>query len=156
MADVVFLDTSVLLNILDVPGKNSDRDDVVSEFRRLVKAGSPMVVPIAAVIEVGNHLAQLPGDVARNRTGRFADFLRQALAGTPPWVVSGTTWDESFLTALVNGNGRPDLVELATQAVGSGDVSILVEVDRFLARTDRPSGQAVRLWTLDASLAAWA
>lgn len=59
MAEVVFVDTSVLLNLLDVPGKNGDRDSVTAEFKRMASDDAVLVIPIAAVIEVGNHIAHL-------------------------------------------------------------------------------------------------
>lgn len=45
MAGVVFLDSSVLFNLLDVPGKNGDRTTVAAEFQRLSRAGSTFVFP---------------------------------------------------------------------------------------------------------------
>lgn len=154
MSDVVFVDTSVLLNLLDVPHKNSDRDAVRNEFKRLVANRCLLIIPIAAVVEVGNHVAQLPGHLARERATQLANFLRRSISGQPPWVVSGARWDTDYLQALVEGNDRLGLVDFATQGIGSGDASILLEIDRYRARTDLPSGQPVRLWTLDASLAA--
>ncbi len=155
MSAVVFVDTGVLLNLLDVPHKNSDREGVVREFKHLVSSGCLLIIPIAAVVEVGNHIAQLPGDLARDRAKRFVDFLRRSIGGQPPWVVSGARWDTDYLRALVEGNHRPGLVDLATQGIGSGDASIMLEIDRYRARTDLPSGQPVRLWTLDRSLTAY-
>ena len=157
MKDVVFLDSSILLNVLDVPGKNSDRDEVSASFRQRVDAGSLLVIPVAAVVEVGNHIAQLPGSQRRALSSRFAGFLKAALDGSPPWVLSGGAWDRSFLHRLVAGDQtRPGLTDLATQGIGSGDASILVELAVYRARTDLPGALPVRLWTLDKELEAWA
>lgn len=157
VAEVVFVDTNVLLNVLDVPDKNSDRDEVTAEFRQLVHDHATLVIPIAAVVEVGNHLAQLRGYERRDRTKRFVNFLRAAIAATSPWVISGASWDEAFLTGLLDGDDlRPGLLDLTTAGGGSGDASILLELQRYRARTDLPSALPVRLWTLDAGLAAYA
>ncbi len=140
MAEVVFLDTNVLLNVLDVPGKNSDRAEVVTEFRRLRAAGATLIIPIAAVVEVGNHLAQLAGHERQDRSRTFAAFLRASIDGAAPWVVSGASWDESFLRALLDGNGvRPTFEQLCASGVGSGDTSILLELQRYRSRVDLPS-----------------
>lgn len=40
MAGIYIIDTSVLLNILDVPGRNQDRDAVFAAFEARIKAGS--------------------------------------------------------------------------------------------------------------------
>ena len=37
VAGVVFLDSSVLFNLLDVPAKNSDRSEVIARFQRLAR-----------------------------------------------------------------------------------------------------------------------
>lgn len=157
MAEVVFLDTSVLLNVLDVPRKNSDRDQVRAEFARLGVEGATLIIPIAAVVEVGNHLAQLPGHERRDRSRTFATFLRASVDGAAPWVVSGASWDDSFLRALLDGDQtRPSLEELCASGGGSGDSSILLELQRYRARTDLPSSLPIRLWTLDRSLRSYA
>lgn len=67
MAEVVFVDSSVLLNLLDVPGKNSDRGGVTAEFKAHAASGVTLIIPMAAVVEVGNHIAQLPGHDRRDR-----------------------------------------------------------------------------------------
>jgi hypothetical protein len=158
MAEVVFVDTSVLLNVLDVPGKNSDRSTVMTDFKALLVGNATLVIPVAAVVEVGNHIAQLPsGSDRRTRASRFCDFLDRSLRGEAPWVVSGVPWDGSFLSRLINGDGGlPALTELCVSQVGSGDASILLELSSYRERADIPSAMPVRLWTLDAGLAAYA
>lgn len=158
MQSVVFLDTSVLLNVLDVPNKNGERAAVVPRFKELARSrGSLMVIPMAAVIEVGNHIAQLDdGRVRRERMERFADFLRSSLSGTPPWVVSGATWDGPFLADLVEGHEqRPGIVDLSSTGVGAGDGSILLELERYRQRSDVPTKLPVELWSLDQGLQAY-
>lgn len=155
MPEVVFLDSSVLLNLLDVPRKNSDRETITDEFRRLVQSKATLIIPVAAVIEVGNHIAQLPGDPRWTCGQRFAELLRQSADRRAPWVVSGGAWDEPFLRRVVDGHNRvPSLTDLCTAGVGSGDASILHEVERYRSRSDVPSAQPIRLWTLDTALAA--
>lgn len=160
MTAVVFLDTSILLNLLDVPGKNSDRDTVVSEFVLRQGEGDTFVIPATAVIEVGNHIAQLAdGTERRHRAERFAKFLQHSLDGVSPWVVSGLVWDHDFLGRLINGNEAaylPSLIDLATQEVGTGDAAILHEVQRYRERADVPSGQPVTIWSLDVGLSVYA
>ena len=147
----------MLLNVLDVPRKNGERTAVLPRFRKLATSGvALMVIPMAAVIEVGNHIAQLPGSERRDRAVRFADFLRQSLSGTPPWVVSDATWDAGFLDELVQGHAhRPGLVDLCSGGVGTGDGSILLELERYRKRSDVPSGLPVELWSLDEGLRAY-
>lgn len=153
MASVVFLDSSVLFNLLDVPAKNSDRTHVVAEFQRLVREATTFVFPVTALIETGNIIAQLPdGHARRTCMERLVDLLRRALTTTPPLAVSGVPWDESFLTALIDGGGdrRMSLVDFAIAGLGSGDASVLLEMDRY--REKVPSATPISLWTLDETL----
>lgn len=153
MRRVVFLDTSILCNVLDVPGKNGERAAVMHRFTSLLKDGTVLVIPIAAVIETGNHVAQLPEGSRRDRSAVLETFLRRSLFATPPWVVSGASWDAGFLEDLLTGAARrPGMVDLCVRGVGTGDASILLEIERFRARTDLPSGLPVELWTLDRAL----
>lgn len=157
MSEVVFLDSNVLLNLLDVPGKNSDRHRVAEEFRRLAKDGALMVIPIVVVVEVGNHIAQLAGHERRDRGLRLQEFLRQSLEGTAPFTTSGASWDAGFLRDLLEGGGAgSDFLALCTAGIGAGDAAILLEVRRFRERVDLPSGRIVRLWSSDRALMAYA
>ncbi len=156
MRRIVFVDTSVLTNVLDVPGKNGERDVVLPLFREMAQDGSTLIIPIAAIIEVGNHIAQLPGDDRRDRASRFEGFLRRSLDGKPPWVVSGASWDSAFLRELVDGHPRrPGMVALCTSRVGTGDGSILLEVERYRQRSDVPSAVPIELWSLDQGLSTY-
>lgn len=156
MAGVVFLDTSVLLNLLDVPHNNSDHAEIREEFRRLAADVTTFVVPVTAVVETGNAIARLPGGNERRACmTRLADWLRTALTATAPLAVSGVAWDESFLIALLDGGGaRMPLVEFATCGVGSGDAGLLLEVERY--RSKVPSATPIAVWTLDEALNAHA
>lgn len=126
-------------------------------YTDLQGASALFVVPIAAVVEVGNHIAQLAGSERRKPAQALVSLLRLSLQGEAPWAVSGTTWDELFLRELVDGHPvRPGLVDLCQTGVGTGDGSILLELQRYRQRTDIPSGLPIELWTLDQGLQAYA
>lgn len=151
---VVFIDTSVLCALLDIPHMAQRRPEVLTEFKALREAGHTLVLPITTVIETGNHIAQLKDGTARRTCAeRFAAMLQLVLDGQAPWRLHEVTWGQELLHALVHGREgvRPPLVELACRRVGSGDAAILVECEMF--RADRQA-VAVRVWTHDAGLAA--
>lgn len=159
MTGVVFLDTSVLLCVLDIPGKNQGREAVVSEFTDLATTpGNTLILPAAAVIETGNHIAQLAdGGMRRQRMEALSKILDQSAKAQAPWVVGNANWDSEFIQILIDGSADgsiPNLVELATRKVGVGDASILHEARTFRSATDTPSGQSIRIWTLDDGLRA--
>jgi len=154
-ASVTMVDTSVLCELLQVPGKsNPERGaDLQAEADRRWRAGERFVIPITTVIETGNHIAQADGnryDVA----GRLVRLLRVAISETSHWRVLQTRLGTDFLTSLCAGDSTGRSLEaLAAARVGAGDVAILVERDQLLADT---AVRNVQVWTLDEGLAAQA
>lgn len=128
MTTVTMLDTSVLCELLQVPGKhNAARSaEVAAEADARFNAGERFVLPITAVIETGNHIAQCDGnryDVA----GRLVRLLKLAMSGQSPWLVLHTQLGADFLTSLCGGDSTgQSLQTLAAARVRAGDIAILV------------------------------
>jgi hypothetical protein len=57
---IVLLDTSVYLNILDVPGYNQDREEILDEFLHRIEDNDLFFLPMATIWETGNHISTLP------------------------------------------------------------------------------------------------
>jgi hypothetical protein len=154
MRTVTFVDTSVLCELLQVPGKCQQHQDVRDEFERRIDAGEQFVIPITAVIETGNHIAQAGAGDRRAAADRFCKLLEAARSGESPFAVHEPSWDDAFLSELCGGNatGEPFVDLAGSGRMGAGDVAILVERDRFRA------GSAyidVDIWTLEAILGAY-
>lgn len=151
---VRFIDTSVLCNLIDVPGRNQHRDEVQAEFKDLVMAGETrFVIPVTSVIETGNHIANAQGD-RRAAAERLEHLLEMASNDDPPWQLHAVTWNGAFLVALRNSEstGMSMVDHLGNGTMGTGDLAILCERDAFRARTGFDS---VEVWTLEATLAAY-
>ena len=69
------VDTSILLNILNVPGKNERQDEVFAAFEEKVEAGETFFLPLATIIETGNHIGHLP--VGNERYGYACALVQQ-------------------------------------------------------------------------------
>jgi hypothetical protein len=148
-----FIDTSVLDEVLEVPGQ-VQHPEVLHEFKRRASAGDLMVIPITTLVEAGNHIAQCGGD-RRSAAARYATLLDQLIGREAPWRVITVDWDLDFLRALRDGaHTGLDLVDLLhSKTLGGGDMAIFVEARRLL---ERSNGLAVGLWTKDAAMrAAW-
>lgn len=52
------VDTSVFLNVLDVPHFNQKRGEVLADFERRINNKDTFLLPITSVIETGNHIAR--------------------------------------------------------------------------------------------------
>ena len=156
MVTIEFVDTSVLLNILDVPGKNQDRAEVLDVLRRKRSSGVEFVLPITAVIETGNHIAQLAsGHERRVCAGRFSELLEMVAETKAPWRLHELGWNGDFLRSLVQGAGSGQgLVQHAVSQVGCGDLCVMAERDLYQSGVSK--GVQAGIWTLDQGLAAWA
>jgi len=156
MKRVLFIDTSVPCEILAVPGKPQRRDEVVRELERHRTDGVQLVLPIATLIETGNHIAQAANGAARRACAeRFCNVLRATAEGQSPWVLHSVSWDERIIRLLCDGlpttGGFVDLAAAGT--LGTGDLSILAESELFAARTAHLD---VGVWTHDERLRAYA
>ncbi|WP_329067387.1 hypothetical protein [Streptomyces sp. NBC_01429] len=136
---VDFLDTSVFVEILDVPYMNDHRADVLAEMDRRLSDRVQFILPTATVVETGNHVFQIKEGAARRRcAAMFMSMLRKTALGEAPWVLHERTWDSSLLMSLCDGGVTGmDLVDhAARQQLGTGDLSIVVERD-LSSRTPR-------------------
>lgn len=85
MSAIVLLDTSVYLNVLDVPGFNQDREPTLADFRESILANDRFLLPLATVWETGNHIADLAnGQLRRSYAQRLVKDVSSAFKGEVP------------------------------------------------------------------------
>ena len=151
---VFFIDTSVLCNIIPVPGRDSDRGAVIEELQQRTAARDVLILPVTAVIETGNFIAHIPdGHQRREAALRLAAHLQLAANGQAPYIFHDFSWDPEFVQRLIEGaNTGQNFVEHAVGGLGAGDLLILAEIDAYRARTRLE----VHLWTRDHQLASFA
>lgn len=152
---VQFIDTSVLCHLLEVPGRSSKGEaaEIQRVFRERFDAGVRFVLPITTVVETGNFIAQC-GEDRRSAAQRFHLALAAAASDSPPWLIHDVAWNADFVNDLLAGNGTGvTLIEHFTaKSLGAGDLTILVERDRYAARR---SFDTVEIWTTDGALSAY-
>lgn len=145
MSEIALVDTSVLMNVLDVPGFNQHRSEVLTEFLHLIEAEAHIFLPMAAVLEAGNHIAKLSnGGLRRQHAQNFAAEMRKALNGEAPWRPM------QFPDHATIASWLDQFPDAAMQGLGIGDLSIR-EAWKSLCVTYSMS--RVRVWTLDGDLA---
>lgn len=150
-----FVDTSILLEILDVPGKAQRRAEVIAGLRDRVARRCQLILPTAAVIETGNHIHHLADGKARRRCAvDFAGVLDDSARGAAPWVLHDATWDAALLDRIRTGCSTGlDLTEHATHGkgggLGTGDLSVLAERDLYRERRVDQQSVDVRVWSTD-------
>ena len=145
---VVLIDTSIFLNVLDVPGRNQERIAVLQELQLRLEADDELLLPIAAIIETGNHIGHVPGGRLRRQTAeRFVTEVQKALDGMAPWVPARPITIDDIADWL---EGFPDH---AMRERGLGDVSIIAEWERQCLLSPQ---RRIEIWSLDQHLQGFA
>ena len=152
---VLILDTSVLCCWLQVTGKdeagpvddrwNHERIRALLEEERAKH--STFVLPIATLIETGNHIAQASGSRFECATN-LAGYLREAADARSPWAAftdQSPLWQPKGLRVLAE-NWPP----LARGGMSIGDATIK-DVAEYYAK----AGYFVEILTGDAGLKAY-
>ena len=95
MRKVLLIDTSLLCVWLKVPGKETagnnkwDFELVNEKILTEIAKGTTLVLPLATVIETGNHIAQAKttnSDSKRITSEKFAEIMIAAADETSPWA----------------------------------------------------------------------
>lgn len=144
MSSVAIVDTSVFLNVLDVPNRNADREEVRSRLLQLIENNTTLLLPMAAVYETGNHIAQLnDGGTRRHYACKFVDQVVQAIEGDAPWRAMKAPTIEQV------GEWLSVFPDYAMRSQSVGDLSIIKEWEDAKKRTPH---LRVFIWSLDRDL----
>jgi hypothetical protein len=153
---IVLLDTSVYLNVLDIPGFNQERAAVLTDFESSIKAGDYFLLPLAAVWETGNHIAHIDDGQTRRRYAQvLVTDVTKAFSGEVPYRATHFPEREEFLCWLAD---FPDVVmrskseKKQREGVTLADLSIIKEWEH---NCDLHPMSRVRVWSLDGDLAGY-
>jgi hypothetical protein len=125
---ILIIDTSILCVWLNVPGKDTcgPRDDIWDKARvektlkKEEERGTLFVLPLAVIIETGNHIAQ-----SQNAWGcakALCDIIRNTLDAQSPWIKfsqQDVLWGPENLRKLTN-----EWPEFAKSGLSIGDMTI--------------------------------
>lgn len=145
---VHFIDTSVFVNIIDVPNMNDQRGTVMKELKELLKNRNKekMILPFATIIETGNHIAQNGNGQQRRKSAEFfCQIIKKTLNGEAPWTYYGEQLREDDLNKIC-----AEFPDAAMQGEGFGDLSIIHSYNRYKEET--PAISEIRIWSLDKHL----
>lgn len=159
MRRLELLDTSIVVELLAVPFESDRRDETLAGLSERVDAGIQLQLPVAAVLEAGNHVGRINhGGARRECAERFSDLVEQTLERQMPWTFTPVEWDEDLLRELIEPSGaRPQPLRdsLASQDLEMGDLLVLAEFQRLRANLDRRVVD-IDVWTYDENLRATA
>jgi hypoxanthine-guanine phosphoribosyltransferase len=147
---VRFIDTSILTNLLNVPGKNQDIEKVKEEFKRALDNKDTLILPMASIIETGNHIAHIKasGSIRRKCAERFCIYLNKTAKGEAPWTFDGIPFSKTDLEYLAGA--FPDW---ASRRTGLGDLSIIRQYENYIENV--PATGKIIIWSMDTHLAGY-
>lgn len=156
MSSICIIDTSVFLNLLNVPGKNQDKEAVTTSYAEYAELGATFILPMATIIETGNHIAQNGDGGTRRKTAeRFCKAVKGAFNGDAPYQPSEfpnsgevLTWIDNF-PEQAGANKSP---KKTGEGTSFGDLSIIEE---FKKCVNRFSTREVFVWSLDSDLSSY-
>ena len=97
MSDIVLLDTSIYLNILDVPGFNQARNDVFMDFSTRINNNDYFFLPLMTILETGNHIGQIrDGNKKREYSIKLVEDVSKAIKGEVPYRATNFPSREEF------------------------------------------------------------
>ncbi len=136
MRKVLILDTSILCVWLDVPGMAEcgptdnrwDRKRVAAKITAEELEATLFVLPLASIIETGNHIAQAAH--SRREIGkRLAELIKKSAHQETPWAAfseQSILWSPEKLVTLAD-----TWPELAAQRLSLGDATIKSVADYY-------------------------
>ncbi len=141
------MDTSVFCNYLKVPGKDQNRDEVLRKIKEYVRDGTTLLLPLASVIETGNHIANVSnGKLRRRAAERFVKAVEDAIDGDAPWIPTPMFEVEALRKWI------QDFPDYATEGIGFADLTIIKE---FRRQCQLNLGRRVFIWSLDRHLSGY-
>lgn len=152
---VLIIDTSILCVWLDVPGMDDcgpdydrwDKSRVDCKLKEEMAAKTTFVLPLASIIETGNHIAQASHS-RKERGEALADLMRKSADEESPWAAfsdQSVLWSTEKLKALADS-----WPNLAAQRLSLGDATI-----KDVAEHYAQLGYAVEILTGDQGLKAY-
>ncbi len=144
MGAICLIDTSSFLEILNVPHKASQSELILQKLEEKIKAGESLFLPMATILETGNHIAQnRDGNQRRTCAGKFVNWVTQALEGESPFTPI------SFLKKEDLQGWLKEFPDEAMRGRGLGDLSIIHDWQKIC---DQNPSRRVYIWSLDKHL----
>jgi hypothetical protein len=144
MGAVCLIDTSVFVEILNVPQKATQHKQIFQALKEKIEAKESLFLPMATILETGNHIAQ-NGDGNQRRQGaeKFVREVQKALKGESPFQPIRFLQSEDLQLWLM------EFPDSAMRGSGLGDLSIIHDWQKLCQQNQ---GRRVYIWSLDKHL----
>ena len=150
---IALVDTSVLCELLEVPKMCSDHKTYLKMFMDRSADGEWFLLPMATLLETGNHIGQNgDGRQRRKAAEQFVSLVKQAITGDTPFTATPFVDPETLAGWLAK---FPDWVtrgDAKGKGSGLGDLSIYQE---WLHQRKRNPKRRVYIWSKDIHLSSY-
>jgi hypothetical protein len=147
MSAICLLDTSIFVEILNIPKKAQKHTQVLAELTSKIEKGESLFLPMTSIIETGNHIGQNgDGGLRRKCAERFIKMVGEALEGHSPFQPL------NFLEAEHMKQWLREFPDHACTGSGLGDLTIIHDWKRTCELSPR---RRVYVWSLDEHLSAY-
>ena len=147
MSAICLIDTSVFVEILDVPRRAANHHQVILQLQEKIENGDSLFLPMATILETGNHVAQ-NGDGGQRRACalKFVSQVDKALKGDSPFKPISFPEKEHLKQWLC------EFPDSAMRRNSLGDLSIIHDFHRFCRQNPR---RDIYIWSQDSHLSSF-
>lgn len=147
--NVRFIDTSIMCNLLEVPKMCDDKEEVKQEWKEVLERKETLIMPLATIIETGNHIAHIPdGNSRRAVSLRFKEFLEKTAESKAPWTLYGNALDSKEIKYIAE-----NLDQFTLRGTGIGDMTIIYAYEKYLK--EGPAIGTIMIWSKDGHLSTY-
>lgn len=161
MADIGLIDTTILLNLLNVPNRNQKVAQVRADFKTYTEAGCRFIIPFVVAVEVGNHISQNgDGQSRRQSATRFVSMMKATFKGDLPFEISDfdpkQEW-QNWIDEFIDKAGQNKTATKPNEGMSLADLSIIKEFEALEAKNKANKNKHVKvfIWSLDSDLSAY-
>ncbi len=145
--NVRFMDTSIIMNLLEIPDKCEDAENVKKDFQTAIANGEILVLPISTIVESGNHIAHIAnGNIRREKALKFQEFLIKTANEEAPWSLYGVELTKEDILILAEQFPEKALYF----EMGIGDMSIIRFYEKY--KSTMPAIGKIMIWSTDIHL----
>lgn len=145
--NVRFIDTSIVMNLLEIPNMCADAKAVKEEFCKIIENQETLILPLSTIIESGNHIAHIKeGAIRRTKAIKFEEFLYKTANAEAPWTLYGVELTKEDLLILAEQFPQKALEE----QMGIGDMSIIRFYEKY--KETIPAIGKIMIWSTDKHL----
>lgn len=156
MSAIILLDTSVYLNVLDIPGRNQQKTEILNKFAEYIKANAQFLLPMATIWETGSHISRLgDGRTRRKYAVKLVENVQRAINGDIPYSPTCFPDRDKFIQWMADfpeTAQRNKSPEKTNEGESLADHSIIKEWEQV--RQTNPHKQVI-IWSLDTDLSGY-